>query len=142
LRAAAARNSGDFIRQRELEVGGLGFGEFLTFDTTDMPVRGFEDGTLRGDSAGIGSIEYRFPIHEIDRGPTTIPIFFNRIHGSVFADGGRAGGDTIASAGAEVAADIIFGNALPLRYRLGVAVRLTDPSQGRVEPYLTIGASF
>ena len=57
LRAAGGRNSGDFVFQRELEVGGEGLGELATLDLTDFPVRGYDSGTLRGSEAAIGSLE-------------------------------------------------------------------------------------
>jgi len=143
VRAAGGRNSGDFVLQRELKVGGEGFGELATLELTNFPVRGYHGGTLRGQSAAIGSVEYRFPIYEIERGPTTWPIFFNRVHGDVFADAGRVSGNgTIASTGAEVSADMIFGNVLPIRLRMGAAYLLREPGQGDVQPYFAIGSSF
>ena len=142
LRAAGGRNSGEFVLQRQLRVGGDSTGALTTLDITNFPVRGFDEGTLRGQSAAIGSAEYRFPIYEIDRGPSTYPLFFNRIHGDVFGDGGRASGRHSASAGAEVSADFIVANALFIRLRTGVAARLTEPDRGKVVPYVSIGSSF
>jgi hypothetical protein len=143
VRAAGGRNSGDFVFQRQLKVGGVGFGEFLTLDLTNFPVRGYDEATLRGDTATIGSVEYRFPIYEIERGPATWPVFFNRIHGDVFADAGRVSGEgTIASAGLELSADFILGNVLPIRYRMGVAYLLRDPEKGELKPFAAIGSSF
>ena len=142
LRAAGGRNSGQFLLQRQLRVGGDSFGELTTLDIRNFPVRGFDEGTLRGSSATIGSIEYRFPIYEIDRGPTLWPIFFNRVHGDVFSDAGRAGGRHIASAGAEGTFDFIIANFLLIQYRAGVAIRLTEPENHKVVPYLSVGTSF
>lgn len=141
-RIAGGRNSGDFVLQRQLKVGGDSTGELTTLDLTNFPVRGFDDNTLRGQTAAIASVEYRFPIHELERGPATWPIFFNRVHGDAWSDAGRAGGQHIASAGAEGAVDFIIANALLIRYRMGVAVRLTDPDKGKVVPYISIGSSF
>lgn len=141
-RAAGGKNFGDFVFQRELKVGGDSTGELTALDLTEFPVRGFDSKTLRGQSAVIGSVEYRFPLYEIERGPTTWPIFFNRIHGDVFTDAGRAGGQTIASAGAEGAADFIIANGIAIRYRIGVAWRLTKPGKGDVQPYVSFGTSF
>ena len=103
----AARNSGDFIFQRQLKVGGTGVGELAALDLTELPVRGFDTSTLRAQSATVGSVEYRFPLYEVERGPATWPFFFNRLHGDVFVDGGRAAGTNLASAGAEIAADFV-----------------------------------
>jgi outer membrane protein assembly factor BamA len=129
LRAAGGRNTGTFILQRELRVGG---------DATRFPVRGYTDPTLRGQSAAIASVEYRFPIHEIDRGPASWPLYFHRVHGDVFVDAGQAWrqrnfrGNTIVSMGAEAAMDVSFGYVLPIRFRAGVAMRLRDPAKGDV----------
>ncbi|HEX6178415.1 MAG TPA: BamA/TamA family outer membrane protein, partial [Thermoanaerobaculia bacterium] len=149
-RVAAAENRGDYVFQRELLVGGSEDVGFPNLDIRRLPVRGYGEGTLRGDRAAIASLEYRFPIWEIERGPTTWPIFFNRVVGSVFADGGRAWGfsifdpqfDTIASVGAEAGLDLVLGFALPLRYRFGVARRLRDPGNGDVEFYAGLGTAF
>ena len=142
LRAAGGGNTGDFISQRQLRVGGDSTGELTTADIRDFPVRGFDEGTLRGRTAEIASAEYRFPLYEIDRGPSTYPLFFNRVHGDVFTDAGRASGQHIASAGAEGAVDFMIAIVLLIRARVGVAVRLTDPDKRKVVPYLSIGSSF
>ncbi|HXI11826.1 MAG TPA: hypothetical protein VNM92_04185 [Thermoanaerobaculia bacterium] len=150
LRGAGGDNSGDFILQRELRVGGLGYGERATLDSRSFPVRGYESGTLRGERAAITSLEYRFPLYEIERGPTTLPVFFSRIHGDVFVDGGRiwqqraerSEFDTIASMGGELSTDFILGNFVPVRLRAGLAYLLLDPGKGDVQPYITLGGSF
>lgn len=140
VRAAGGRNRGGFILQRELKVGG-DEPEPAVLEITHFAVRGFDRGTLRGQTAAIGSVEYRFPLYEIDRGPGITPFFFRRIAGDVFSDAGRAGGDSIASVGAEVAIDLLVG-ILPVRYRLGVARRLTEPDRGKMQPFVNIGFSF
>ena len=141
-RVAGGRNTGDFVLQRQLKVGGDSTGELTTLDLTNFPVRGFDDSTLRGQSAAIASVEYRFPLYEIERGPATWPIFFNRVHGDVWSDAGRVSGQHIASAGAEGAVDFIIANEILIRYRMGAAFRLTDPDKGKVVPYISIGSSF
>jgi outer membrane protein assembly factor BamA len=131
----------------------VGVGEFLGVDITDFPVRGYETGVLRGDSAALASLEYRFPLWQIERGPATYPIFFNRLLGDVFYDtasawnhngGGRAfrDGNTISSAGAEVGLDLVLGFFAPLRYRVGAAYRFDEPDKGSVGFYVTLGSSF
>jgi hypothetical protein len=141
-RVAGGRQTGDFIAQRELRVGGAGFGELLGLDARNFPVRGYSTSTLRGRSAAIGSLEYRLPIWNIDRGPSVWPVYFQRIVGDVFADAGRAGGETIASTGAEVSLDLFLGYAAPLRYRMGVAYLLREPAKGTVQPYVALETSF
>ena len=141
-RVAGGRQSGDFIPQRELRVGGAGFGELLGLDLRNFPVRGYSTSTLRGRSATIGSLEYRMPVWNIDRGPSVWPVYFQRIVGDVFVDAGRAGGATIASTGAEVSLDLFLGYAAPLRYRMGVAYLLREPAKGTVQPYVALETSF
>lgn len=146
-RAAGGHQSGDFIPQRDLRVGGAGFGELLGLDLRHFPVRGYETSTLRGTRAAIGSLEYRMPIWNIDRGPTAWPIYFQRIVGDVFLDAGTAWprtGErrTIASAGAEVSLDLFLSYLAPLRYRMGVAYLLRDPGRGTVQPYVALESSF
>ena len=141
-RVAGAENRGDFVRQRELRVGGNEDFGFPDLDIRRLPVRGYASGTLRGQRAAIASLEYRFPIWEIERGPATLPVFFNRIIGDVFADAGRAADRTIASAGAEVGVDLYLGHILPIRYRVGVAWPLREPGKGDVSGYAAFSTSF
>ena len=145
-RLAGGRTSGDFVLQRELRVGGTGMGELLGIETRNFPVRGYSTGTLRGDRAALASLEYRLPLWQIDRGPATWPLFFNRIVGDVFVDWGTAWRDgsrrSIGSIGAEAALDLFLGYAAPLRYRAGVAYLLREPGKGSLQPYVTLETSF
>jgi Tol biopolymer transport system component len=146
-RVAGGRQSGDFILQKELRVGGVGEGEFLGIDSRNFPVRGYDSSTLRGNRATIASLEYRVPLFEIDRGPSTWPLFFNRVVADVFVDAGRARRrtgqeQTIASTGVEIALDTFLGYFLPVRYRIGVAYRLRDPGKGDVEPFIALESAF
>jgi outer membrane protein assembly factor BamA len=144
---AGGYTTGNFILQRDLRVGGTGMGEFLGVGSRNFPVRGYESSTLRGTRAALTSVEYRFPLWEIDRGPGTWPIFFHRILGDVFADAGtvwpRTGArQTIASVGAEVAIDLVLGYFAPLRYRAGIAYLLRNPGKGDVQPFIALESSF
>ena len=141
-RVAAGRNTGDFVRQRELRVGGVAEGQLVAAGTRDFPVRGYPIGTLRGQKAMLASLEYRLPIYELDRGPSVWPIFFNRVIADVFADYGTNSDRHIASVGAEAALDLVLGYWAPIRYRVGVAYRLRDPGRGEVEPFVALESSF
>ncbi|HEX8172748.1 MAG TPA: BamA/TamA family outer membrane protein [Thermoanaerobaculia bacterium] len=143
-RVAGGYTTGDFILQRELRVGGTGAGEFLSIESRNFPVRGYDSSTLRGNRAALASLEYRVPLWQIDRGPSTWPLFFNRLVGDVFTDAGAAwqrngGRETIASTGAEVALDVFLGYFAPLRYRMGIAYRWRDH---RAEPFIALETSF
>jgi hypothetical protein len=146
-RVAGGTQSGDFIAQRDLRVGGAGAGELTALDIRNFPVRGYSTSTLRGTRAAIASLEYRMPIWNIDRGPAVWPLYFQRIFGDVFVDAGTAwprGGErrTIASTGAEVSLDLFIGYSAPLRLRGGVAYLLREPAKGTVQPYLALESSF
>jgi Tol biopolymer transport system component len=169
-RVAAGWTGGDFLLERELKVGGVGSEGLLSTGSTHFPVRGFSTGTLRGRNAALVSLEYRFPLYEIDRGPSVWPIFFHRIFADVFYDTATAWypytirlpqltraanspfdrDNTISSAGAEVAMDVYLGFFVPLRLRAGGAYLVSTPrcpargcgGQGDVEFYWAIGRSF
>ncbi|MDE2806346.1 MAG: hypothetical protein OXN18_14490 [Gemmatimonadota bacterium] len=64
-----------------------------------FPVRGYRSNYRSGRFAWTGSVEYRFPLAVIDRGLGAFPLFFDRIHGSIFADAGNAWGPTLDRAG-------------------------------------------
>jgi len=64
-----------------------------------FPVRGYRNNYRSGRIAWTGSVEYRFPLAVIDRGLGLFPLFFDRMHGSVFADAGNAWGPTLDRTG-------------------------------------------
>ena len=149
-RVAGAENSGDYVFQRELRVGGNDDLGFPALDIRRLPVRGYPNGTLRGQRAAIGSVEYRLPVWDIHRGPTTWPIFFSRIVGALFVDAGRAWGESIfgeergaiASAGGEIGVDLFLGHALPIRYSVGFAHLLREPGKGDTNFYIRLSPGF
>src|SRR5205085_9527601 len=55
-----------------------------------ITLRGYPAIVEAGRSYTLGNLEYRFPIVNIDRGPSTLPIFLNRINGAIFFDYGSA----------------------------------------------------
>lgn len=116
------------------ELSGLGLfgGSPLLF-----PLRGYPENFRSGRVAWTASVEYRFPLLMIDRGLGAFPLFFDRVHGSVFFDAGNAWGPVagqpgydnprgpaLASAGVEVSAIVLPFYARGLTLRAGVAVPL------------------
>lgn len=73
------------------------------------------------------NLEYRFPIAQIRRGVSTLPVFVQRIYGDVFADTshaafGRFNPDLIAvGAGAELFVDLLVGFFIPFTVRVDYA---------------------
>jgi hypothetical protein len=116
------------------------------------------------------SLEYRFPLYEIDRGPAVWPIFFHRIFADLFYDTATAWNSsavhlplvtrpetspfdrdsTLSSAGAELAMDLYLGFFVPLRLRAGAAFIVAAPrcpargcgSEGDIDFFFGLGRSF
>ncbi len=122
-------------------------------------VRGFPPSAQQGIRAYAGTAEYRLPISAPSRRVRFIPILFDRISFSAFADAGRAwcpersagicetdrGGPVMASAGGELNLDTALQYDYPVRFRFGAAF----PFRGKGETgarsgsaYFTIGTSF
>jgi WD40-like Beta Propeller Repeat len=89
-------------------------------------LRGYEPVAVTGTSYVLSNAEYRFPIWNIDRGASTLPVFLNRINGAFFLDYGSAF-DSFQEAqfktgvGAEAWFDLTLGYQLPFTFRLGYA---------------------
>ena len=74
----------------------------------------------------LGNVEYRFPIINLDRGPSTLPFFLNRITGNVFFDYGSAFDELGAAlpksgTGAELWFDTTLGYVAAFTFRIGYA---------------------
>jgi len=91
-----------------------------------ITLRGYQPVATAGRSYTLANLEYRFPIVNLDRGPSTLPIFFNRITGNVFLDYGAAF-DVLDDArfktgtGGELWFDTILGYVQPFTWRVGYA---------------------
>lgn len=108
-----------------------------------FPVRGYRTNYRSGRIAWTASAEYRFPLAVIDRGLGAFPLFFDRIHGSVFFDAGNAWGPTLgrsgydnprqamlASAGAELSTIVgaLYLSGMTVRVGFGLPLRFeSDP---------------
>jgi hypothetical protein len=101
-------------------------------------LRGYEPVAITGNYFAQMNAEYRFPILNMDRGVSTLPIFLNRVSGNAFFDYGSAFDDARTSlfktgVGAEAWFDLMFGYNLSLTMRLGFARGLA--SGGFNKPY-------
>ena len=125
-----------------------------------LPVRGFEDGDRIGFNAWSASLEYRLPIAMVGRGVGVLPLFVDRIAGSVFLDAGNAscndtqsavfsacpgnddrGSDMLLSAGVELLGNLAVLSFVPAWMRVGVAVPLRGPRSG-LRAYVGLGQGF
>ena len=89
-------------------------------------LRGYPTVAEAGRSYALANAEYRFPILNIDRGPSTLPFFLNRITGTVFLDYGSAFDDAFTAkfktgTGAELWNDFTIGYIQSFTFRLGYA---------------------
>jgi hypothetical protein len=91
-----------------------------------IQLRGYPVAYEVGQSYALFNGEYRFPIANIDRGLSTLPIFLNRISGSAFLDYGSAFDDPKQAqfktgVGAELWFDLTLGYILGFTFRAGYA---------------------
>ncbi|PLX81667.1 MAG: hypothetical protein C0617_16380 [Desulfuromonas sp.] len=139
---------GETLDQRAFRVGGDPPGDILQgLDGESLPLRGYGINEFRGQRAVLASLEYRFPVVNLERGPGNGPFFFRRIHGAVFAEGANAfdsGGlrseDIRTSSGMEARLDLDLGYVLPITLRL-VLARGHDEG-GEDQGYLSLWARF
>lgn len=128
-------------------------------------VRGFSPGTLSGNRAAGGTLEYRAPLRLANRGLGVSPLYLARTGVTLFGDGATAWcGDVsalfvcrsgatprtlLASVGAELWLDASATYDIPYRVRLGLASPVRERARSRVaeQPvplltYFSFGASF
>jgi hypothetical protein len=91
-----------------------------------IQLRGYPVYSQAGRNYTLVNAEYRFPIVNVDRGLSTIPLFLNRINGAFFVDYGAAY-DSLDSAkwktgvGTEAWIDTQLGYHLGMTFRVGYA---------------------
>jgi len=135
-------------------------------DTNYFSLRGYKPATLEGNNLLLASLEYRFPLanieHSLKLGP--LSIFLERLSGAIFIDIGNAWEsastnssvninitnkeneinsiwrDFKSSIGAELKADFNQKYDFPFTLRVGAAKALTDPKGYDI--YITLGTSF
>jgi WD40-like Beta Propeller Repeat len=111
----------------------------------DFTVRGIPDRALVGDRLGRAGLAWRFPLGLPEWAPWTLPIFVEKLHGNLFAEGAQvrvARGHVkhVAGGGAEVGTDMVAGYALPVTLRAGVARGLGH--RGETQFYVRVEASL
>lgn len=141
---------GDYPGKGAFYVGGFVDVPFL--DTIQKQIiqggfvlRGYAPAVVAGSQYVLGNAEYRFPILNLDRGLSTLPIFLNRISGNLFFDYGSAFDDIRFSkfksgTGAEAWFDLILGYGLSFSMRLGYARGLA--SEGTDQIYFLASAPY
>jgi hypothetical protein len=110
-----------------------------------VQLRGYPVVAEAGNYFGLFNAEYRFPIANIDRGLSTLPVFLNRISGNVFMDSGSAfsnpaSAEFLTGVGGELWFDTMLGYVLSFQFRAGFARGLSD--LGMNKAYFVAAAPF
>jgi outer membrane protein assembly factor BamA len=149
------------LDKEKFKLGGYNSADNLSdVEVNIFPLRGYKSATLAGNNLLLASLEYRFPLANIEHSITLGPIFLflERLSGVFFVDIGNAWESTNlnintekaeinsnwqdfkASIGAELKADFNLNYDSPFTLRLGAAKTLIDPKGYDI--YITLGTSF
>jgi hypothetical protein len=128
VRAFAGTSTGNAPPQGAYQLGGDNPGDItLTLVDRTVMLRGYPVNVLHGQKTALGSLEYRFPIAENERGSDTLPFYARRYHGALFVEAGSAWDGSLnhdglrRSAGAEFRFDMTLAYYLPITLRLVLA---------------------
>jgi WD40 repeat protein/surface antigen Omp85-like protein len=151
LHAAGGASGGN-----EAGVGAFYVGGFVDYPVVDtvrnfliqrgwLVLRGYPVALEVGAYYGLMNAEYRFPIVNIDRGPSTLPFFLQRITGAAFVDYGSAfntaaGAEFKTGIGGELWFDVTLAYILRFTFRAGHAKGLA--SGGIDKTYFAAVAEF
>lgn len=108
-------------------------------------LRGYPAGALSGNQYHLANLEYRVPLVDIEKGVSTLPFYFRRLHLAALLDVGDAfdgdfrPGELRVAAGAALRLDMSFGFYVPGSFDLGVARGLTHGGSNEVWLLLTSG---
>ena len=117
--------------------------------TRGLPLRGYGFAAQSGASALAVSTEWRFPVHDVQRGLGIYPIFVRNLHGAVFAEAGQAWDGwfdwrrSLADVGLELRAQV-YAQQAPTELRVGVGQGLVAAGRGPQWPvvFFELGTYF
>jgi len=148
-RVAAAASFGDDRGRRLFSAAGSGPSyPGFDFDRDSIGLlRGIAEDDLLGTRALVMNLDLRAPLARPQRGAGTWPFFLHTLHAAAFLDAGHAwdqgfrASDLRTSTGAELSADLVVLNYLPVTLTGGAAwVRDVDRNRGVV--FARIGYAF
>ena len=149
VRAFGGISTGRPLPQGAFALGGDSPGDVtLAVDEQSVYLRGYPENSFRGRKVGLLSLEYRFPLTNIERGGGQTPFFMRRLHAAVFAEAGNAWDDQYRASelkravGAELRLDLTAAYNLPVTVRLVLAKGLDDKGEGRVNIGLWMPSLF
>ncbi|HVV81674.1 MAG TPA: LpqB family beta-propeller domain-containing protein [Kofleriaceae bacterium] len=106
-------------------------------------LRGYPPRVVAGNTYHLANLEYRQQLAEIERGPSTLPLYLKRVHLGLLVDAGMAYDDTITadrlrvSVGAAIRLDTLIGFYVPGAFELGYAHGLWSDGIGEAWFHLT-----
>ncbi len=131
LHAGGGVSGGDFPGRGAFYVGGFVDEPVITSVQNTIVqggilLRGYPVVAESGAYYALFNAEYRFPILNFEHGPSTLPIFLQRVNGNLFVDYGSAfntpeTAEFKTGSGAELWFDFTFGYVIDMTFRLGYA---------------------
>ena len=132
--------------------GSFGDSAFYVTPDSGLMLRGYPFGADVGDLYWLGSAEYRMPLHRIDRGLATYPVFLRALSAAAFVDAGNAFsepsnvGDAfvqpLIGVGGELRISTVLWYGVGATGRFGFATGLTGPQAIRPTRDTPTGTSF
>lgn len=115
--------------------------------SSTLVVRGYPVNVQQGRKYLVSSLEWRFPLLDLERGFSTAPLYFRRLKGRAFFDYGSAyegylaDAQPLMSVGGELVLTALFGYYVGGNFRLGYARGLTGEDAIH-DAYLLYGGGF
>jgi hypothetical protein len=138
LHGFGGTSTGTAPPQGAYQLGGDNPGDImLSLEDRTITLRGYPANVLRGQRAVLGSLEYRFPVTNLEKGYDTTPFFYRRFHGALFFEAGNAwdgpyqSSDLRRAVGAEGRLDMTFAFFLPVTIRFVIARGLDEGGEGQ-----------
>jgi outer membrane protein assembly factor BamA len=151
LRLAGGVASGNLTRRGVFFVGGFPEQDTLRsiFDMSRVGgafLRGYPQGVVYGDQYHLLNVEYRLPLFNIERGFSSLPLYFTHVHAAAFVDAGNAFFGELdfsqlkVGVGAELLVEAVVGYVLGATFRIGYARGLMD--KGGDQWHFLVGYPF
>jgi outer membrane protein assembly factor BamA len=151
FRLVAGSSTEDLNQKEKFYLGGNSNNtKYSTVNTSYFPLRGFSSSHFSGNNLLASSLEYRFPIKEVEKkiGFDWASIFLERISGALFFDVGQSWEGKIvqlpfqinAAIGAELYLKFNQAQNNPFIVTIGTGKAISEPSQFRF--YFQTGISF
>ena len=137
LRLGGGVSVGNLSRRGVFFVGGFPEQDVLRtlFDVIrpgGVYLRGYPPGAAYGNQYHLFNLEYRLPLFDVERGLSSLPVYFTHVHLAAFVDVGNAFFGALeleqlkVGVGGELLLELVIGYVLPTTFRLGYARGLME----------------